>query len=471
LIIPAQWTTVPALRRLPYRSIPPTLVALGALVCTYAVTSPDGRPLKLLVLLIALAAALALTPHAFIGASALGFAVSTAVTAPVVPSFPVPLYFSDAMVLVIALRGVLPRDRAPSNRALEGLPAALFTVWAILMAAAAIRAMNVGVNFSSAVRGDLALVYWPLLYFGFTRALRERALEVSALWRYLAAVTLGLAGWMFLARVLNLPFHDPGLAKVSTGVSSTVQRNFGFAGAFIVYPAVALVGVAGMAHGGSRRSQWAVLASVGALATLLTLVRGEIFSLALAAVLVLWLRPRKVGTSARVRTAVQFSFAIAAVVIGIVAVSPTLGEAIVQRAVPFTHQAPGAKANAEYRQKAVETGVRVARQHPLGLGVLDTARLDAEGIDPGYLAHSGVGTQLLVGGWPLLGFALLTILAVIRRSFAAPFVTPWSHAAFVAVLTMLAVYSITAAGLAGDPWVMPLGALAVALRFTLQPAR
>jgi hypothetical protein len=39
----------------------------------------------------------------------------------------------------------------------------------------------------------------------------------------------------------------------------------------------------------------------------------------------------------------------------------------------------------------------------------------------------------------------------------------------VGVLTLLSVYTVSAAGLAGDPWVIPLGALAVALRFTLQP--
>jgi hypothetical protein len=37
------------------------------------------------------------------------------------------------------------------------------------------------------------------------------------------------------------------------------------------------------------------------------------------------------------------------------------------------------------------------------------------------------------------------------------------------VLTLLSVYTVSAAGLAGDPWVIPLGALAVALRFTLEP--
>jgi hypothetical protein len=201
----------------------------------------------------------------------------------------------------------------------------------------------------------------------------------------------------------------------------------------------------------------------------MTLVRGEIFSLALAALIILLLRPRKVGTSARMQTGVQVAFAVAAVVIGLIAVNPTLGNAMLQRAVPFTHQAAGANANAGYRQKAVATGFRVARAHPAGLGVLDTARLEAEGIDPGYLAHSGVATLLLVGGWPAFGSALLAILFVLRRSFQLSSSVPWAHPAFVAVLIMLGVYSISAAGLAGDPWVIPLGALAIALRFNLLP--
>jgi hypothetical protein len=456
---------------LAYRFVWALLAGLAALVCTYAVVSPDGHLLKFLYLVIALSLALALTPQSFIAASVLVFAVSTAVSAPVIPSLPVPLYLSDVTVLLIATRGALPRDRFSANRALAGPPTLWFALWALVMAIAAAVGMNAGIPFSSAIRGDLALVYWPLLYFGFTRVLRERALNISLLWRNLAFVTLGLAGWMFLARALNHPFHDSGLAEVPTGENTTVLRNFGFAGAFIVYAPLALVGIAGMAHGAGRGLRWVVLASVGTIATLLTLVRGEIFSLAMAALVILWLRPRKVGASARVRTAVQVAFAVGAAVLGLIAVSPTLGTAIVQRAVPFVHQSAGAKANADYRQKAVETGFHVASQHPAGLGVLDLRRLYAEGIDPNYLAHSGVATLLFFGGWAALGSALLAILFVLRRSFRLPASTPWLHPAFVAVLMMLAVYSIGAAGLAGDPWVIPLGALAVALRFTLRPSQ
>lgn len=456
-------------RLLAYRVVWAVLVAGGALVCGYAVVSPDGHLLQLLYLLIALSLVLALTPQSFIAASVLAFAVSTSINSPLLPFSPVPVYFSDVVVLLIAMRGAVPRDRRPAYRALSGLPTLLFALWAVVMAIAALRAINAGVPYPSAIRGDLALAYWPLLYFGFTRVLRERALDVSLLWRNLAVVALGLAGWMFLARALNHPFEGSGLAGVATGENTSVRRDFGFAGAFIVYPALALVGIAVMAQGGGRRSRWGVLAAIGTVATLMTLVRGEIFSLALAALVILWLRPRNVGNSARVETAIQIVFAVGIVLIGLIAVNPTLGNAVVQRAVPFTHQAPGAEANAEYRWEAVRSGFRVARDHPAGLGVLDVDRLDAQDIDRGYLAHSGVATLLLFGGWLALGSGLLTLLSVLGRSFHISTPTPWLHSAFVGVLLMLGLYSITAAGLAGDQWVIPLGALAVALRFTLQP--
>jgi hypothetical protein len=446
-----------------------TLAALAALVSVHTAVSPDGSVLKLLYLLAAFSVALALTPQWFVAASVLCFAVSTSIDTPLLASLPVEVYFSDLIVLLIAARGALPRNRIPANGALAGAPIILFALWAAVMAIAAARAMNAGVPFASAIRGDLALVYWPLLYFGFTRVLREHRLDVYLLWRNLAVVALGLAGWMFLARALNHPFEGPGLANVPTGDDTTVPRNFGFAAAFIVYPALALVGIAGMAHGGSRGLRWFVMASVGIVATLMTLVRGEILGLALGALVILWLRPRRPNMSARMRSAVQLAFAVLVFAGGLIAVNPTLGNAVIQRTLPFTKQAEGAKLNAEYRETAVETGFDVARAHPGGLGVLDTARLDAERIDPGYLAHSGVATLLLFGGWPALVIALLTILALFRRSSLLPASTPWLHPAFVGVLTMLSVYTISAAGLAGDPWVIPLGALAVALRFNAEP--
>jgi hypothetical protein len=445
--------------------LPAALVAGSAVAATYAVVSPDRLVLDLLCLLVALYVVLSLTPQAFIALCVVAFAVSTSFASTVLPMSPVPVYFSDLVVLLVALRGALPRDRIPPGRALSGVPTAFFGLWAIVMAGAAVRAISDGDRFASAVRGDLAVVYWLLLLFGFGRILRERELDVDSLWRNLACVALGLAGWMMLARGINHPFQDEGLAQVPTGTDTTVARNFGFAGAFIVYPALALVGIAGMAHGGERRSRWVMIAAVGTIATLLTLVRGEIFSLALATLVILWLRPQRGAVSARAQTAIQLAFAMFAAILCLLAASPTLGNAIVQRAIPFTHQAAGAEANAKYRQKAVAAGFHIAREHPAGLGVRDLAQLDAQGIDPNYLVHSGVATLLILGGWLALGSAVATIFFVLLRSFQVPAANSWLHPAFAAVLTMLAIYSITAASLAGDPWVVPLGALAVSLRF------
>lgn len=450
-----------------YRIFPPLAGALAGLVAGYAVVAADGRLLKFLVLAIALGGALALTPQAFIAASLVVFAASTAMKSPVVNVLPAAVYITDLTVVLVAVRGLLPRQRVELPRSLAGLPTLLFAAWAVVMVVAAIRGMLNGVSLDSAVRADLALVYYPLLLFGYTRIVRERALDTKLLWRYLAIVGLGLAAWMFLARVVHYTENDPGLANVPVGGGQTVARNFGFASAFIVYPALALVGMAGMAYSGTRQSWWGFLAIVGAIATLVTLVRGEIFSLAFAAVLLLFLRPGGSRGSARIRTSLQLAGAVVVVAFAVIAASPKLGNAVVQRALPFTHQAQGAKQNAEYRSEAVHAGFRIAREHRAGLGVLDTTGLQAAGLDEGYPAHSGVATLLFFAGWPALITAVLTILAVLWRSFRVPAATPWLHPAFVAVLAMLAVYSVGAAGLAGDAWVIPLGVLAVALRFAL----
>lgn len=465
MLEPNRWLTVSAPGALGHALLATAFGALAVLTSAYAVVSPDPMLLTLVYLVIALALASALPPQLFIAMSILVFAISTSFSAPLLQSSAA-VYVGDAMVALIAFRGALPRDRVPASRALTGLPSVLFAAWAFVMVIAALRGMSAGVELVSVVRGEVALVYWPLLYFGYTRILRERALRASVLWRNLAYVALGLAAWMFVARVLNLPFDNPGLGRVPTGDGEEVRRDFGFAGAFVVYPVLALAGITGMAHGGERRRLWTILAIVGTTATLITLVRGGILALALGALVVLMLRPRVVGRSSRVGTVIQLGLGILTLGVGLIAVNPELGHAVVQRAIPLTDQAEEAEANAEYRQKAVEAGLETARSHPLGLGVLDVGRLDAEQIDDGYLAHSGVATLLLFGGWPALFTALLLILALLWRSSQLPAPTPWLHPMFVGALILLAVYSVGAAGLAGDTWVIPLGALAVALRFT-----
>lgn len=443
---------------------------IGAILLAYVVTMSDGRLLPLLVYsAFAAAAALALPPHVFLAAALLVFGVSTAFASPVATVGPATLYVSDLAVLLIVLRGALPRDRVRGVRALGGLPQLLFFIWLLLLIVAGIRALEANIPSASIVRGDLALFYWPLLYFGFSRVLAERALDRRVLWRNLTGVAVGFALYMFAARALNHPFEDPGLALVATSEHDVVPRNFGFASAFTIYPVLAIAAIAVMATATRDRLRWGTLASIGLVATLTTLVRGEIFSLALGILLVILLTGASVSHAGRIRTALQLAVVLIVGFLAVLAVDPKLGHAVVQRAVPFTEQAPGATANADYRFAAMGTGIDQARKHPFGSGVLDEPSLQARDIDPGYLVHSGFATLLIYTGWPGLAAGVLTLLAVIRRSFNVNELgrSPWMHPAFVGAIVMLSVYSLSAAGLMGDSWVVPLGALAIALRFNL----
>jgi hypothetical protein len=453
------------------RDIAPLVAgALGALLVGYVVASPAPGLLGMAFLgAVSLAIALAIPPHVFIPAALLVIGVSTAFGSPVASVGPIAFYVSDLAVLFLFVRGASPRARHSGNHALAGLPQVLFLVWLLIMAVAGIRASLVGMPLASVIRSDLALFYWPPLYFGFTRVLAERDLDNRLLWRNLALVGVGFAVYMFIARALNHPFQDPGLAQVATGPNETIARNFGFASAFTIYPILAVAGVALMANSSDHRSRsrWTLLAAIGLLATLTTLVRGTIFSLALGILLVLWLSSRRGAESRRARTGLQLAAVAGASVLAVLAVDPRLGHAVIQRALPFTHQAKGAIENADYRFSAMGTGIRVARAHPTGLGALDQSELLKHGIDPGYLVHSGFATLLIYGGWFALGAGALTVLALIRRSFHHVAQARWLHPAFVGAITMLSIYTLSAAGLAGDSWVVPLGALVVALRFGL----
>jgi hypothetical protein len=458
-------------RDLARASLPLVCGVLGALAGAYVIASPSASAFLSLMVFggVAVGIALALPPHVFIPGALLVAGVSTAFGSAWVSIGPAALYVSDLMLLVIVLRGALPRARKPGPHALAGRAQLLFAAWLLILAIAGIRAMLGGVPTQSIIRGDLALFYWPLLYFGFTRVLAEIDLDVELLWRNLALVALGFAFYMFIARALNHPFHDPGLALVPTGPGQSVPRNFGFASAFIIYPVLAIVGVAGMANSREHRFRWLALTSIGIVATLTTLVRGEIFSLAAGIFVVLLLSPRSASKSGRAQTAAKLALATAATVSAVFAVAPTLGHAVIQRSLPFTHQAQGAVENADYRFAAMGTGIRIAREHPAGLGILDVQELVERNIDTGYFAHSGFATLLIEGGWIALVGAILILLTLIGRSFRVVPASGWHHPAFVGAITVLSVYSLSAAGLVGDTWVIPLGVLAVALRFGLQP--
>ena len=182
---------------------------LGALLLGYTVSSPASRMVSVGVYgALVLALALALPPHLFVALALLLVGVSTGFGSAIFSIGPAVFYISDLAVLVIVARGALPRARHEGIHALRGAPQALFVAWLVIMALAGVRALLDGVPTASVLRQDLALFYWPLLYFGFTRVLAEKSLVRPLLWRNLLIVALGFAVYMFGARALNHPFQD-----------------------------------------------------------------------------------------------------------------------------------------------------------------------------------------------------------------------------------------------------------------------
>ena len=433
-----------------------------------------GKEVVGLLLLAVGVLALSVSPNVFLGLSLLVIGTDSLSEAHPLTFGGAQIYSLDVLLAFVLLRAFLLRERARPPATLRGVTRLLFAIWALVMVAAAMRTALDGYKLVSIVRLAVPLLYTFGFYFGLGRVIRERGFDLGKAVRYLLVVAIGLVAYMLLARVTNTPFEDetnPAIGHLGTVVTTTgaLRRDYGLASAFIVYPALGLAGAAYLVHSSRRTTVAALVAGIGILATLLTLIRGEILGLSLALAVIVFLRaPASAIRTSRAAAVVVGSFVLLIGGLGLWLASPSTARGVAERSLPgFIRQSASADATAKYRENAVRAGLDAAGRHPVGVGFVPSEALTAKsGVDLGYLGHSGLTAMAVYAGWVGLITAALALLILLRDSFLLPRPVPWLHGFFVGALLMLVFYTVFgAAGLFGQGWVTALAALIAALRF------
>jgi hypothetical protein len=454
------------------------VVAVGAgAVCAVLIAVPDVAVLQYPVIAaVILVMALLIPPTAFVIGSFLFFSTLHLVAGQSYSVGPANVFLSDLFLGLVAVRALSPRERTRTTWKLGPLTLGAFAVWTLLMVAAIARGASGGAALDSVVRYASPLFYWPVLYFGFSRVLREKGIDPARVLRGIVVIGLALIGYMFLMRLLNRPFESDStggrLGEVIASSGETFHRDFGLWSAFIVYPIVALIGMGKLLYAKRNELAWLIVTALGIAATLATLIRSEIYGLiAGIAVLVLLSSDhlRRHGGSA-VRSRFVTLLMLTSVILGsaaiVASISPGFASVVAERSVPHYGQESGlAEENAQYRLDALRSGTSVASKHYWGLGITSAAELEQQGIDPGFLVHSGPSTLLTFLGWPGLLAATLILVGLIIDSSRLSSRNRWLHPVFVGVLVMLVGNSFGAVGIVGQEYVMGVGALVVAFRF------
>jgi hypothetical protein len=450
------------------------LVLVGVYGGWLASRGSFGREVIGLLLLAVGVLALSVSPNVFLGLSLLVIGTDSVSEAHPLAFGGAQIYSLDVLLGIVLVRAFLPRDRRRPLAPLRGLTKLFVAVWALIMVVAALRGLFDGYSFVSIVRLAVPLLYGVGFYFGLGRVIRERGFDLGQTVRNLLVVALGLVAYMALARFTNTPFENetnPAIGHLGTVVTTTgvLRRDYGLASAFIVYPALALAGAAYLLHGPRRPGLAAVAAGIGILATLLTLIRGEIFGLVLGLALIALLRsPARGMRISRAAALATGSFVLLIGGLGLWVASPSTARAVAERSLPgLVKQSAAADENAKFRKNAVRAGLAAAGRHPAGVGfVPDEVLTVKSGVDLGYVAHSGLAATAAYTGWIGLIASALALLSLFRDSFLLPRPAPWLHPFFVGSLLLLLFYTaFDAAGLMGQGWVIALAALIAALRF------
>lgn len=424
---------------------------------------------------------LCLSANAFLVTSFLFFAVLQLVAGRSFSIGPANVFPPDLFVLLVTIRAILPRIRANPSRRLHALTLGAFGAWSALMALGILRGLFHGTAVDVTVRTGLALFYWPLLYFGFSRVLRERGVDYSRVVRAIVAIGLGLTAYMFLMRFLNRPFESTNqvtghLGEVVSSTGQVFHRDFGFWSAYIVYPIVALIAVGQLVYSRKRVFAWLVIAFVSITATATTLIRSEIYGLIAGIAVTLLFSRKEIDARGRLGSrrlaAVLMLGSLLAVAAALFAVvNPAFARAIGERSIPhYGQESSTARENAEYRLQALKAGASVAKENPMGLGFVSSTELQRRGIDPGFLAHSGPATLLIFVGWPGLIAAAVVLFGLAVDSARARVPGSWLHPVLLGVLVMLVGNSFGAVGIIGQEFVIGIAAFFIALRFAAADA-
>jgi len=447
------------------------LAAVSVYLGRLASAGSFGLELLGLLFLAVVALAIAVPPHVLVALALLVFGTYSLSGDNPLDIAGAQVYSTDALLAVVLLRAILPRDRIPPSAPLDTLARLLFGIWAVVMVVAGLRGVLGGHDLISIIRLETPLIYAVGFYVGLGRIIRERTFDLDKAVRNLLLVALALVAYMAFARLTNSPFEtDETVGRLGTVVTTEgeLRRDYGFASAFILYPVLALAGTAYLLYSPRRTALAAAVAVIGTVATLVTLIRGEIFGLFVGLAVIAVLRNEFVlKRAARMRAIVAATTAFVVAGLGLWAVEPALVEGAIERSLPgLVQQTETADATADYRQQALQAGFAAVRREPTGVGLLPEEAVTASGgVDLGYIAHSGVTRMLAYAGWPGLAAAVLALLGLLWASFRLPRPIPWLHAFFVGSFLMLMVYSIAADGLVGQGWVVGLAALIAALRF------
>jgi hypothetical protein len=352
------------------------------------------------------------------------------------------IYTTDILLGLLLLRGITARERAHARQVMVPSLVIPLTLWAAVVLLAGWKGHAEGNSVGQIARFETSLVYFIGFSWGFARLAAEKATDVKRVIRAIAIVGLGFVAFALYTRIVHQRFDATQALSTGTVVTSVgnLRRDYGLFTAFELYPLLALGGLAYLLFMPRTQRKWPVIiVCVELAATVMTLVRGMIFGLVAAAVvlLVMAFKSSLVKLGPRLVPIVG-AFLLIAVPFSIV--QPNIAYAVAERVLPgVLPQTANADRNTEYRVKVLQAGEQIAHRDTFGMGFVTPDEMTRNGYEPIFLPHSMWAAILAFEGWPGLILFVWVLIAVVRRSRQMPAATPWLHPLLVAAVVMTVV--------------------------------